>query len=216
MTLEFQSATVLDLKKQGQSGFLLELAYPFAWDPGQVVALAFSSTDQPRFYSLVASARPNSAQILFTLVDGGLITPRLAVLTAGDSLLVSQPFGSFRDQAGSAVWIANGTGVAPFYSMLQRPQPGRKILVQGSRNQAELFFRAEFSTKLAADYVPCCSQDSGPGLYSGRLTTWLRQQTWPTGMQFLLCGSAAMIVDVRDILIAQGVAFDHILSEIYF
>ena len=33
---------------------------------------------------------------------------------------------------------------------------------------------------------------------------------------YYLCGSADMVVEVRDILIGKGIPFGHIISEIYF
>jgi NAD(P)H-flavin reductase len=45
---------------------------------------------------------------------------------------------------------------------------------------------------------------------------WLRSHELPAGHRYLLCGSARMVVEVRDLLIARGVPFEDIVAEIYF
>ena len=35
-------------------------------------------------------------------------------------------------------------------------------------------------------------------------------------LKYYLCGSAEMVVEIRDILIEKGIPFDRIISEIYF
>jgi len=67
------------------------------------------------------------------------------------------------------------------------------------------------------NYIRCCSQEEGPGLYPGRLTAYLKDlKTLPTAQMYYLCGSAEMVVETRDILISKGIPFANILSEIYF
>lgn len=43
----------------------------------------------------------------------------LSLLKAGDTILVSKPFGTFTKVKDNAVFVAAGTGIAKFMSMLQ-------------------------------------------------------------------------------------------------
>lgn len=213
---------VRELRPVGGGGFVLGFDYAQDFLPGQVVAAALDPHEPSRYYSLASAPGGEQAQILFTVVEDGLLTPRLVTLTAGDTILVSAPFGQFHDGSdgpssmGEAVWIANGTGVAPFLSMVRSGLRKGRLLIQGSRTREGLFFEHELRSALGSAYVPCCTQERGAGLHAGRLTEKVKTMIFSPASRFFLCGSASMIVDVRDILISQGVPFGSILSEIYF
>jgi NAD(P)H-flavin reductase len=57
---------------------------------------------------------------------------------------------------------------------------------------------------------------SPPRVYPGRMIRMLAEAQIPTGMRYLLCGSAEMVVAVRDLLIEKGVPFTDIVGEIFF
>lgn len=80
----------------------------------------------------------------------------------------------------------------------------------------QFYFQDEFLDCLGESYIRCCSQETGDGLFSGRLTQWLREQVLPSEISFFLCGSVEMVVETRDILISKGVDIDNIMSEVYF
>jgi len=49
------------------------------------------------------------------------------------------------------------------------------------------------------------------------VTDYLAQHpALPTDRPYYLCGSEVMVVEVRDLLIARGIPFTRIFSEIYF
>jgi len=88
--------------------------------------------------------------------------------------------------------------------------------VQGARTRNQFFGQNLLVPALGDQYFRCASADSGEGLISGRLTSFLEGRVWPPNQPYYLCGSAAMIVEARDILIRRGVPFRNILSEVYF
>jgi ferredoxin--NADP+ reductase len=138
-------------------------------------------------------------------------------LKRGDTVSISEPFGDFICDNSPAYWIASGTGIAPFYSMLKAGLGTDKILLHGGRTAESFYFQNEIFSALGKDYVRCCSQETGDGLYNGRLTEFLKNQTdLPLNYKYYLCGSAEMVVDVRDILISKGIPYGHIFAEIYF
>jgi len=188
----------------------------FEFYPGQVVALSILPGGAQRLYSLATGRYEEEVGVLFNLAPEGWLTPQLRAVQPGHRLYVSRPFGSFVGFQGPAVWIANGTGVAPFLSMVRSGLTEDKTLVQGARYAAHFLGQEQLAPALGERYIRCASSDSGGGLYSGRLTGYLSGRAWPTDRPYYLCGSAAMIVDSRDILIRQGVPFQNILSEVYF
>lgn len=218
--------------------FLLEVALPLDFLPGQCVAISVNRELPPRFYSIASAPGQPVLSVLYDLVEDGLLTPRLSMLRGGDTVYVSGPFGTFVDDGRSA-WIATGTGVAPFLSMVRAGMAGTsearaegadpaRILVHGARTIDRFYFSAELEAALGDAYVRCLSgTGNAPGamtgpagtgaLYRGRLTSWLREvQPFPAFDRYMLCGSPGMVVDVREILIARGIPFDAIVAEIYF
>lgn len=136
----------------------------------------------------------------------------------GDSIWISEPFGDFTCNDVNAWFIASGTGVAPFVSMIRSGMSEGKRLIHGGRKDENFYFSNLLENYLSDDnYIRCASQEEKSQYYKGRLTSWLKEITvLPKEIKYYLCGSAEMVVDVRDILIARGVAFDHIVSETYF
>jgi ferredoxin--NADP+ reductase len=211
------ASTAISRNEEVAPGIRL-LTFPRRGDfiPGQTLALTTDQTIPARYYSIASGRDETSIEILYDVVPGGMLTPRLARLRPGDTVFVSEAFGSFADDEGSSVWIAAGTGVAPFVSMARSGMLAGKALVHGSRTLGGLYLRSYFSSMLRERYVPCCSSETAGGVFFGRTTAWLAGTTLSATNRYLLCGSSRMVVDVRDILIAQGVYFDRIVAEIYF
>ena len=196
---------------------LLTFKRKWSFEAGQVVGVAIGIGDNPRMYSLSGSTHDKDGEILFDVRPEGTLTPRLNKLRVGDKLLVSEPFGEFIGTHKPAWWIATGTGIAPFASMLRSGFGEHKKLIHGGSFSNSFYFEDEFKTALGNDYIRCCSQQTGEGLFPGRVTDWLTTQTdLPTDIIYYLCGKAEMVVDVRDLLISRHVPFDNIQSEIFF
>jgi ferredoxin--NADP+ reductase len=208
----------------------------FTFRAGQCVALSLSSGGPVRYYSIASGETERTLSVLFDIVAGGELTPGLAALGPGDRLFVSPPFGLFLDDEEESVWIAAGTGIAPFLAMA-RSLPAdrladRKRLVYGARSLDRFYFADELRRLLSGRVVLCCSRcepefgEAAPGrsghpgtLYPGRLTGYLSAaggDDLPAGARYFLCGSAGMVVEVRDILISKGIPFERISAEIYF
>ncbi len=197
---------------------IFRLTFPRDRDfiPGQTLALTTDPAISPRYYSIASGANDALFEILYDLVPEGQLTPRLARLGAGDALLVSEELGAFRDADGASVWIASGTGIAPFASMARSGMVSQKTLVHGSRTLAGLYLRGYFSSVLDGRYMPCCSSETAQGVFPGRTTAWLASGDLPAAERYLLCGSSRMVVDARDVLISRGVPFSRVVAEIYF
>ncbi len=197
--------------------FVIDIERKHAFLPGQVVGISLSHDIPARLYSICSGNADDFLSILFNVKSDGYLTPKLAALKPGDTLYVSRPFGAFLGDEKPAWLIASGTGVAPYRSMLLSGLGNSKVLIHGGRTADSFYFQEEFYPMLGSRYIRCCSQERGEGLYPGRLTSWLRdQEVQAVENQYYLCGSAEMVVEVRDILIGKGVKLDQILAEIYF
>lgn len=211
-----KQVTVIAKKQLTNWVCLLYLEKTFDFSAGQLISISVNDIP-PRIYSICSAPTEEYVAILFDVKPEGLLTPLLANLGKGDTVSISEPFGDFVCDASPAYWIAAGTGIAPFYSMLKDGQGMNKILLHGGRTVDSFYFQDEFLSTLGKNYVRCCSQESGNGLYNGRLTEFLNNKTdLPLNYKYYLCGSAEMVVDVRDILISKGIPYGQIFAEIYF
>ncbi|TVQ18755.1 MAG: oxidoreductase [Bacteroidetes bacterium] len=199
------------------NAWLLAIPRTFDFVAGQVIGISLNKKEVPRLYSIASGIHQNEIGILYTRKEDGLLTPPLSKCKKGDTLFITKPFGNFICKEEEAVWIATGTGIAPFASMLLSGQYHGKTLIQGNRDQTGLYFSDLFKEKMKTHYHPCCSRESADGCFLGRVTDFLQNQPHiKTDIPYYLCGIAEMVVDVRDILISKGVPFSKINSEIFF
>lgn len=197
--------------------YLIGFPRSFQFEAGQVIGIALEETGARRLYSICSGENDEHIQILYNVIDEGYLTPRLSDLETGDTIWITEPRGEFTCNEERAVWIATGTGIAPFYSMLRSGKGENKILIHGNRYLEQFMFYDEFSEKSGVSYIRCCTAETDEGVYHGRVTAYLGEKQLPDpGLKYYLCGSAEMVVDTRDLLIEKGIPFDQIVSEIYF
>lgn len=197
--------------------FLIGFERNFDFEAGQVISIAIEEDGARRLYSICSGEKEKEVSILYNIIEEGYLTPRLSDLEAGDRIWISKPRGEFTGNDDPAVWIATGTGIAPFYSMLKSGLASNKILIHGNRYLEQFHFYDFFKSKLGDFYSRCCSAEEDNDVYHGRVTAYLEENPLPDpGLKYYLCGSAEMVVETRDILIEKGVPFDRIISEIYF
>lgn len=188
----------------------------FDFTPGQVVKMAIDNNHPPRIYSICSGNKEKEVRVLFNIKDDGFLTPKLAAMIPGEQILVSKPYGSFLGTREKALWIATGTGVAPFYSMIKSGMSVNKKLIHGVRHLNQFYFEDELESELNENYVRCCSGESSCNTFHGRVTDYLNEMTNLPDVKYYICGQALMVVEVRDLLIKKGIQFKNIMAEIYF
>lgn len=189
----------------------------FKFRAGQHISLGIKGDYQSREYSIYSSENDANLEVLVKEVENGYFTPKLHKLKAGDIVEVHGPFGNFglkpEDAAtGKYVFIASGTGIAPFRSMVRTYPTLDYQLFHGVRYSVEAYDRQEYAPER---YVLCTSRDP-KGTYQGRVTGYLQGCTFAPETQFYLCGNSDMIFDALDILKEKGFEREHIHCEVYF
>lgn len=195
---------------------LITFKRPWNFIPGQVIKVALSKSEIPRIYSLCSGSSDSEAAILFNIKSDGELTPRLAETTPGDTIFVSAPYGSFTGSDSPAWWIATGTGIAPFYSMVCSGLNENKKLIHGVSFLNQFYFKDYLESELGESYIMCCSREKSENTFSGRVTDYISSLENLPDVEYLLCGSALMVVEMRDLLISKGIGFEKISAEIYF
>lgn len=196
--------------------FLLTVRRQYDFQPGQTIKVGLDLDLPPRIYSICSGNMEEELRILYNIKADGVLTPQLAKLTPGDSVIVSEPGGSFIGTPGSAMWIATGTGIAPFYSMLRSGMTENKTLLHGVRHANQFYFSKEWNETLQDRYHRFCSGEAEEGIPHGHVNLFFEREQPPTDLNYYICGQASMCVEIRDLLIARGIPFEKIIAEIYF
>lgn len=196
---------------------ILSFKRTFNFKAGQVIGIGNEKESPRRLYSICSGEEETEIRILYNVIEEGYLTPRLCDLKRGDSIWITEPRGEFLYDPDPAMWIATGTGIAPFYSMLRSGKHKNKMLIHGERYLERFYFSDEFSEKFGDNYLRCCTAEADEGIFNGRVTAYLQHvDSLPIDYKYYLCGRAEMVVETRDILIKRNIPFYRIFSEIYF
>jgi ferredoxin-NADP reductase len=138
-------------------------------------------------------------------------------LQAGDELEINGPMGYFTvngaQQKGSpVVFIASGTGIAPFHSVVKSYPKLNYKLIHGVRTSNEGYEKENYKS---TQFTLCTSQDNNSD-YKGRVTNYIKEQNFEKDTSFYLCGNSEMIFDAMEILKEKGVENNKMFAEVYF
>ncbi len=180
-----------------------------------------------RAYSIASPPDGNRFELCLNRVREGLMSPRLFDKEPGDELEMHGPLGFFvlRDPLRDSVFVATGTGIAPFRSMLLHPstlQSGRTItLLFGARFEHSLLYHSEWQALADSNpnfrYVPTITRpDEGWQGHAGRV-----QQHFPEvigarrDIDVYICGLKEMVDGARGILKSWGFDRKQLIYEKY-
>ncbi|MCX6901023.1 MAG: ferredoxin--NADP reductase [Verrucomicrobia bacterium] len=184
-----------------------------------------------RAYSIASSSiEKEFLEFYISLVRSGALTPRLFALELGDRLWLSpKPTGMFTlkdvPEDKHVVFIATGTGLAPYMSMLrtylEADKPRKFAVLHGAYHSWDLGYRTELFTlqRLCRNfaYLPIINGPQGElapwkgptgfvqDLWTGGAirTAWGFHPT-PENTHIFLCGNPAMIESVTSLLAGEG------------
>ena len=112
----------------------------------------------------------------------------------------------------SNVFIATGTGIAPFHSFVRSYPELEYLIIHGTRFSEENYESAHYANER---YVHCVTQENG-GCFQGRVSDYLLKNPQGTNKHYYLCGNRNMLNEVYDILRDQKVSGSNIMSEVFF
>jgi benzoate/toluate 1,2-dioxygenase reductase component len=174
----------------------------FTFIPGQKIRLTVK--DISREYTLVNHPDATELTICVRYVAEGRLTPLLSKTKIGESFSISSANGFFTYQSTTrpAVFIATGTGIAPFLAFVRAGACGF-CLLQGARTEGDLLYREEVA-EAASEYFPYLSASESHGLLrSGHVTDYLENCMKASIYDFYLCGNSNMVHDAIRIIDRQ-------------
>ena len=189
---------------------VLKLPYSQEWRPGQY-ALVRVAPFEWRPYSL-ASASGESARFLIDVRTKGKGAVFARSLEPGDEVELQLPLGNFEihseergnDEAPTRrrVFIATGSGIAPFCAAFEEGIRADDLLLFGCANTDE-----DLTLRLKTPIPPiirCMTRESSTAAFKGRVTDYLRTSGIDQSADYYVCGSPAMVADVRRVIRSGG------------
>lgn len=205
----------------------------FSFTPGQFISVIDreDGREVTRAYSIASPRAGNRFALCLNRIEDGIVSPWLFGLKPGDEVEMHEPLGYFtlRHPGHRAVFVATGTGIAPFRSMLldhlPRTQPDITLLF-GVRYEEGLLYRDELES-LAEEYPsfrfiptitrPTASWTGRTGRVQQHLDEALAIRT-PDELLTLdvyICGLKEMVDNVRKELKQRGFDRKQIVYEKY-
>jgi CDP-4-dehydro-6-deoxyglucose reductase len=201
--------------------------------PGQFTSFTdvIEGKEITRAYSMAsAPSGTNRFELCLNRVEPGHLSPRLFDMKSGDRIEMRTPLGMFvlRQLAPrDSIFVATGTGIAPFRSMLQahlKASSPAFTLLFGVRYESHLLYREEFETMARTHanfrFWPTLTRpDAGWKGRQGRVQEHLAEAVSLLGERrdadFYLCGLKEMVDEVRGTLKNQGFDRKQIFYEKY-
>ncbi len=183
---------------------------------GQHITLGLPGNNQLREYSIYSTEYDPFLEVLIKEVDDGMVSKSLHKCNPGYYLNVEGPFGFFTPDEDKInrkyLFVATGTGIAPFHSIAGSYCPFDYMLLHGVRTFDEAYENSFYAKER---YLLCTSRDN-KGQFNGRVTDYIRKNPVSSETIVYLCGNCEMIYEVYDILMSQHFPPDQIKTEVYF
>ena len=217
-----QSSTqhkLLGIRNLTDSTYILEVERKgLDFEAGQHILMGRADSIHKREYSIYSGNKDENLELLIKEVSDGMVSKNLKKLTKGDNLEIEGPLGFFGlDEKAVAhkkkfLFVASGTGIAPFHSMVKSIPDLDYTLLHGVRYATEAYEKETYDTE---KYVLCTTGDQ-EGDFHGRVTDYIKQHTFDKDTICYFCGNFNMIKDAMDLLSKKGFPSDQLHAEVYF
>ena len=193
------AAVVLELEVEGDAPLFL---------PGQYVNIDVPGSGQHRSYSFSSPPGEKRVGFLIKKIPGGVMSTWLEHATPGITLELTGPLGSFylREVKRPLLFLAGGTGLAPFLSMLdvlaQRGSNQPVHLIYGVTRENDLVLveaLEAFAAKLPNfSFITVVAEDASAHPRKGWVTQHMPAEVLHGGnVDVYLCGPPPMVDAVR-------------------
>lgn len=212
--------TVRQVHHLNDDYFFLRVDNPdLTFKAGQFFSVGLPGSLVNREYSCASAPGLEYIDFLIRRVDGGVLSNLLARAARGDQVLLNGPYGEFFDVEPSfmsnPLFIATGTGIAPFLAKIRSEVSFKCNLLHGMRYKfyslAELFNSCNH-----VEYRLFTSGESDTTVAGRYVTEALTPSYIEPYSSIFLCGNRKMISEAYSILSRLQFPTEKIYSEVFF
>lgn len=208
---------VLEIRHLTQSTYVLRTERKkFKFIPGQCVNIGLVGSAVNREYSTYSGMDEDFLEFLIKKVDGGRVSTGISTLHYDDEVTLDGAYGKFTLQGPKKkqryMFIASGTGIAPYHSFIKSYPYLDYTILHGVRNESERYDSKDYGKNR---YISCVSRGK-TGDFLGRVTDYLKEKPISPDTVYYLCGNHDMINEVYDILRKGNVNGSNIFTEVFF
>lgn len=223
-------ATVVSKEKISAKVYLVRFTVPtiFTFIAGQTVMM-YVAPGVNRVMSISSSPYQSGyLEMIHDVSPGGPGSQWTVGANIGDTIQMMGPLGRFvlTETDLPKVFVATGTGVAPYYSILnQLLHDGKKIsiyLYWGLRFEEDIFWREKFeeAAKKFPGFTFSLSLSQSTSLWTGNRGHVTEQVIKNIEIfrnsEFYLCGNKKMVSEMTEQLLRKNIEKGRIHSELFF
>jgi len=209
---------VLQNRKLSDNTFVLRTERPkLEIIAGQCFSIGTTDLGINREYSMYSAASDDFVDFLIRRVEGGSVSSRLYGMKPGDLVEIGGPYGQFcldknRVTENKFLFIASGTGIAPFHSFIASYPEIDYEIIHGVRYESEKYDHDHYSSDRYKSAISRPFDARSPE----RVTDLLKKRIFNSDEIVYLCGNRSMIIDCVQILRERGIHGDSIFMETFF
>ncbi|OGM30429.1 hypothetical protein A2630_01755 [Candidatus Woesebacteria bacterium RIFCSPHIGHO2_01_FULL_44_10] len=140
------------------------------------------------------------------------ITEKLGTLTAGDELLIGDPWGTI-EYKGPGVFIAGGAGITPFIAIIRQLAKDEKLegnmFIFSNKTKKDVIYEEELK-KYFGNNLKLVFTQEGDGHVDKR---YLEKNVKNFSQHFYVCGPKAMVAEINQTLESLGAQSDNLVFE---
>ncbi len=184
---------------------------------GQCFSVGTEDLAINREYSMYSGADDDYIDFLIRRVEDGRVSNALQVRPPASMVEIGGPYGQFcldedKVKTHKFLFVASGTGIAPFHSFVKTFSDLDYQLFHGVRHQNEKYDQEDYESKR---YHSAVSQPED-GRFGVRVTDLLKEYDLAEDEIVYLCGNRSMITDCVEILRSKGIKGDSLFMETFF
>ncbi len=233
------TSKILDIKKiaTDTKRFIFSKPTNYDFQAGQFLIIKFAK-DLIRAYSIASPPSEENLELVIRIIPNGRGTSILDKAKISDEFTISQSMGHFvlsENQEAELFFLATGTGIAPFKSMIcteaQKKIPRKMHLFYGGRQVEDLPYLDEISSwtenlevKIGLSRDPDAKKREFSNLKAEidncRITKFIENENFHRlaghgagNSEFYICGNKGMVEGTRDLLLEKGIEKSRIFFE---
>lgn len=184
--------------------------------PGDCVAI-YTTDEKSRPYSIASGSAENELRFVIREMAGGEVSPWLMKQKPGELIRITPPFGWFRPGQDIGddlfVFLATGTGIAPFLSYVQTFEKAPELCLYGIRHEADAIGLFNLQERCPTHLAVSREKTRH---HHGRITDLFGKLPMSGNVHYYCCGLESMVNEAAEWLQRNGIGLSKIHREVFF